>query len=101
MAVKLTPELPEPELLPRERMCAEQASETLRDSAGRSPGADWLLGKLGQIRYKTMHKKADRILDRTVRDSIKGGLIGRNPIVAIDKTKIPRYDRKPDMTHNV
>ncbi len=56
----------------RERMCAEQASETLRDSAGRSPGADWLLGKMGHIRYETMHRRADRILDRTVRDSIKG-----------------------------
>ncbi len=48
-----------------------------------------------------MHRKADRILGRTVRDSIDGGLISRNPIIAIDKTKIPRYDHKPDMTHKI
>ncbi len=85
----------------KERMCAEQAAEILRDSAGRSPGADWLLGKLGQVDYETMHKRADKILRRTVTDSIKGGLIGKSPIIAIDKTKIPRYDHNPDMTHKI
>jgi len=83
----------------REGMCAEQASEILREQSGSCPGADWLLGKLGRVQYGTMHKKADRILRRTVRDSIGRGLVEPHPLIAIDKTKIARYDKKPDMVH--
>jgi len=83
----------------KEGMCAEQASEMLREQSGGGPGADWLLGKMGRMPYDTMHKKADRILHRTASDSIRHGLVERFPLVAIDKTKIARYDKKPDMVH--
>jgi len=83
----------------KEGMCAEQASEMLREQSGGGPGADWLLGKLGRVQYGTMHRRADRILRRTASDSIKHGLVERFPLVAIDKTKIARYDKKPDMVH--
>jgi len=82
----------------KEGMCAEQASEMLREQSGSGPGADWLLGKLGGMQYGTMHRRADRILRRTASDSIRHGLVERHPLVAIDKTKIARYDKKPDMT---
>jgi len=32
-------------------MCAEQASEILREQSGSGPGADWLLGRLGRMQY--------------------------------------------------
>jgi len=83
----------------KEGMCAEQASDILRGQTGSCPGADWLLGKLGRVPYDTMHKKADRILRRTVKDSIRHGLVERFPLIAIDKTKIARYDKNPDMVH--
>ena len=83
----------------REGMCAEQASEILGASGAASPGSDWLLGKLGHVGYDGMHARARRALRRTARDALGGGMIMRHPLVAIDKTKINRYDRNPDMTH--
>jgi len=35
----------------KEGMCAEQASEILREQSGSGPGADWLLGRLGRMQY--------------------------------------------------
>lgn len=83
----------------REGMCAEQASEILNASGAASPGSDWLLGKLGHVEYDDMHARAGRALRRTAKDALGGGMIMRHPLVAIDKTRIERYDKDPDMTH--
>jgi len=83
----------------KEGMCAEQASEILREQSGSGPGADRLLGRLGRVPYGTMRKGADRILRRTVSDCARHGLVERFPPMAIGKTKIARYDKRPDMTH--
>ena len=83
----------------KESMCAEQASEILRAQGVKSPGSDWLLDKLGGISYDGMHYNARRILRRTVRDALKVGMMQHRCLVAIDRTKIERCDKNPDMRH--
>ena len=48
----------------REGLCAQQASEVLQATCGTGPGPDWLLGKLGDIGYADMHRRAGRALRR-------------------------------------
>ena len=80
-------------------MCAEQASDLLHVKGTNSPGSDWLLAKLDAIKYDTMHENARHALRRTVRDAMNNGILQQHELVAIDKTKIYRYDKNPNMKY--
>jgi len=71
----------------------------------RIPGGSWALGKLRQIRHGKMEDACGEMIRGSVRTA---GLIPerrngacREVVRAVDKHKIPRYDKKPDMRHMI
>ena len=83
----------------RDGLCAEQASEILNASGIKAPGSDWLLGKLGDKEYDDMYSNVKNALRKTIRHASNAGIDLQNTLVAIDKTKIDRYDKNPCMKY--
>ena len=69
------------------------------------PHGDWLVQKINAIDYNDMVRHAEKMINDTVNvhsmkiDRRNGNKQTR--VIAIDKHKIPHYDKKPDMTHMV
>ena len=67
------------------------------------PHGDWLVQKINSINYNDMAGHAEKMINDTVNvhglkmDRRNGNTQTR--VIAIDKHKIPHYDKKPDMTH--
>ncbi len=70
------------------------------------PTSAWLLGKLKSMKPYTMRKRCDAMLHCTAVEAVSTQLRAlrrsrRAAVVAIDETKMPRYDKNPDMKHLV
>ncbi len=68
------------------------------------PGSAWLLGKLGSTGLSAMEKRCDAMLHYTAAEAVDRQLHAlkrshRAPVLAIDETKMPRYDKNPDMRY--
>ena len=69
------------------------------------PHGDWLVQKINSINYNDMVRHAEKMITDTVdvhsmkMDRRNGNTQTR--VIAIDKHKIPHYDKEPDMTHLV
>ena len=68
------------------------------------PHGDWLVPKINSINYNDMVRHAEMITDTVDVHSMKMDRRNGNTqtrVIAIDKHKIPHYDKEPDMTHLV
>ena len=91
--------------------CAHYTAQKLAllasEGAGAAvPSSAWLLAKLGHARLSTMEKRCDAMLHYTAAEAVGRQLCSlqrshKAPVLAIDETKLPRYDKKTDIKHLV
>ena len=67
----------------------------------RTPTPQWLLGKLRPVGRDSMERRARDMLDFTVQALRSDGMLRKPVTVAIDKTLIPYYGDRSDMTGRI
>ena len=92
-------------------LCANQTAEkyagrTLSNRAKKVaiPSPQWLLGKLGSINLSEMIERCDSMLRYAAEEAAEYAAAmfqknGEPAVIAMDETKIPRYDKKSNRKH--